>query len=183
MWMKPETYKAFDWLVLILAVIAAALCQFPELYPLKPYEIASLTLVKVLVFPMVVLATVWLWSYLARKRERKIVLKSFAWIYASFILTADIMLLLHGTVIPLRHAAVPGHPAPGSPWHTMFNLLFLFLPPIVVPIMFCLFVVRPRLREVYPDSKFLYSLLQQALLYIIALKICLLSIGAMEGAL
>jgi len=183
MGMEPEIDKAFDWLVLILAVIAAALCQFPELYPLKPYEIVSLTLVRVLVFPMVVLATVWLWSYLARKMESKIVLKSFAWIYASFILTADIM-LLGGTVIPLRRLA--GQPSPGgtgSPLHIIVSLLFLFSPPLVVPILFCLFVIRPRFRELYKDSKFLYSLPRQALLYILALITYILSIGVIEGAL
>jgi len=181
--MEPEIDKAFDWLVLILAVIAAAMCQFPELYPLKPYEIVGLTLVRVLVFPVVVLATVWLWSHLARKMEYKIVLKSFAWIYASFVLTADIMLLLMGTV----RIRLPGTqfklPAPGSPLHTIFNLLFVASWPLVVPIIFCLFVIRPRLREAYPDSKFLYSLPRQALLYILALTTYLLSIGVLEGAL
>jgi len=183
MWMETEIDKAFDWLVLILAVIAAALCQFPELYPLRPYEIAGLTLVRVLVFPIVVLATVWVWSHLARKMEYKIILKSFAWIYASFILTADIM-LLGGTVIPLRRAAAQPSPlAPGSPLQIIVSLLFLFSPPIVVPILFCFFIIRPRFRELYKDSKFLYSLPRQALLYILALATYVLSIGVLEGAL
>jgi len=180
--METEIDKAFDWLVLILAAIAAALCQFPELYPLKPYEIASLTIVRVLVFPMVVLAIVWLWSHLARKMEYKIALKSFAWIYASFMLTADIMLLLMGTVrIPL--AGVQFKPAPGSPLQIVSTLLFAVFPPIVFPILFCFFVIRPRFRELYKDSKFLYSLQQQALLYIIALTTYLISIGILEGIL
>jgi len=182
MWMEPEIDKAFDWLVLILAVIAAAMCQFPELYPLKPYEIVGLTLVRVLVFPVVVLATVWLWSHLARKTEYKIVLKSFAWIYASFILTADIELLLLGTIMPLRRAGAQPFLAPG-PLLTIFNLLFVASWPLIIPIIFCLFVIRPRFRELYKDSKFLYSLPRQALLYILALTTYLLSIGALEGAL
>jgi len=180
--MEPEIDKAFDWLVLILAVIAAAMCQFPELYPLKPYEIVGLTLVRVLVFPVVVLATVWLWSHLARKIESKIVLKSFAWIYASFILTADIELLLLGTIMPLRRAGAQPFLAPG-PLLTIFNLLFVASWPLIIPIIFCLFVIRPRFRELYKDSKFLYSLPRQALLYVLALTTYLLSIGVLEGAL
>ncbi|KPV62979.1 MAG: hypothetical protein AOA65_1532 [Candidatus Bathyarchaeota archaeon BA1] len=93
-------------------------------------------MVRVLVFPMVVLAIVRLWSHLARKMEYKIVLKSFAWIYASFILTADIM-LLGGTVIPLRRVAAQPSPfTPGSPLHIVVTSLAMFSPPIVVPILF-----------------------------------------------
>ena len=180
--MESDIDKAFDWLVLTLGVIAAALCQFPELYPLKPYEVASLTLVRVLVFPLVVLAIVWLWSHFARKMEYKIILKSFSWIYASLMLIADIMLLLMGTV----RIQLPGaqfKPEPSSPLQIISTLLFAFLPPIVFPVLFCLFVVRPRFRELYKDSKFLYSFPQQVLLYILALATYLLSIGILEGIL
>jgi len=167
--------EAFNWLVLILSIIASALSGFPELYPLSSPR-AELALVRLLVFPVVILVFLWLLGLLARNLEFQVIMKSFSWILASIILTADLMLLLMAA-IPLKGAGGP----PTLLTHVI-SALFI-LSPLYFSLLFCLFAVRPRMRETYKDSRFLHSLPKQALLYISAVGSYLLAIGVVEEIL
>jgi len=168
--------EAFNWLVLILSTIAGALSQFPEFYPLTSPRV-ELALVRLLVFPVVILVFLWLWGLLARKSEFQVVIKSYSWIFASIILMADLILLLLGTVIPRGYF--------GGPPSLLGNIMsaILITSPLYLSLLFCISVVRPLMREIYKDSKFLYSLPKQALLFIAAVLLYLLAVGLVESIL
>ena len=98
-------------------------------------------------------------------------MKSLSWIFASIILVTDVLMFLVGTVPPITELFV----------QRRFGILQTLIPlELVLPIPFCSFVIRPRLREAYKESKFLYSLPKQILIYIIAVILYLLSIGLLD---
>jgi len=165
--------ESFNWLVVLLGTISATLCQFPELLPLFREGIEGVTLVvRSLVFPLLVLVVLWLAGSLAREPGSQVVLKGLSWIYAFIILASDIVLLLFGTVPTLRSALGRGQ----------LGILQTTLPlQLAIPIPLALFVIRPRMREVYKDSTFLYSLLKQAIVYLLAVTLYLLAIGFIEN--
>jgi hypothetical protein len=179
--MTSQLDEAFNWLVLILSTIASALSQFPDLYPFKPEKGVSLALLRLVVFPVVVLAFTWLWSQLAREGETKVVVKSLSWILASIILMADLMLLIFSAASPYYTTSGGYY---GPPTIVSIGLTLLLLSsPLILPIPLCLRVIRPRMREIYKDSKFLYSLPKQILLYIATALLYLLVVGVIEGLL
>ena len=103
-----------------------------------------------------------------------------SWILASIILIADLVLLLFSAISPY----FPKGGGEGPPSGLLLMVLLLILAsPLFLPIPFCLLVVRPRMREIYKDSRFLYSLPKQALLYIVAVLLYLLATGVLEGIL
>lgn len=148
--------------------------QFPEIIPFYRQEVGLTLVVRVLVFPILVLVILWLAGSLARKMGSQVALKSLSWIYASIILAGDAVLLLLGNVPVIQEVFTRGQLG------ILQAMLFLEL---IIPIPFCLFVIRPRMREVYKDSRFLYSLPKQALLYIVAVALYLLAIGVVEAIL
>ena len=172
--MSNQLDEAFNWFVLILGVIAGALSQFPEIVPLREQQM-GLKLLRLLIFPMVILAFLWLWSLLARRTETQVIVKSLSWIFASILFMTDLVLLLL-TIYPVR---IPGGPRAG-PLDVAIQALVLSSP-LYFSLLFCLFVIRPRMREIYKDAKFLYSLSQQALLYVAAVVLYLFALGVFEA--
>ena len=164
--------KAFDWFVLVLSIISGTLSSFPEVIPfLRGGEFDTIIIIRLLVFPVLILVILWLWGSLARTEEYEVVMKSLSWIFASIILVTDILMFLVGTVPPITEVFV----------QRRFGILQTLIPlELVIPIPFCSFVIRPRLREVYKESKFLYSLPRQILIYVIAVILYLLSIGLLD---
>jgi len=133
-----------------------------------------------MIFPVVILVFLWLWSLLARNINHQVVVKAFSWIYASIMLVADLVILIFSSN-PAKFKALP---APAGPYATTLGAIILGLilsSPLYFSIFFCLFVIRPRMRERYKDSRFLYSLPKQALLYIAAVLLYLLAIGAFDA--
>lgn len=92
--------EAFNWLVVLLGTIAAAMSQFPERVPFLLQ--GSLAVVRIFVFPFVILVILWLAGSLARETGSQVVLKSLSWIYASAILAIDFVALLFGSVPVLQ---------------------------------------------------------------------------------
>jgi len=168
--------EAFNWLVLILSTIGGSLSQFPELYPLTSPD-AKLAILRLMIFPVVILIFLWLWNLLARNVGHQIVVKSFSWIYASLILVTDLAILVFSIYPTLLKALFKGPKA--APIDVIASGLVLFSP-FYFSLFFCLFVIRPRMRETYKDSKFLYSLPKQALLFIAAVLLYLFAIGGIE---
>lgn len=170
--MATHLDESFNWLVVLLGTISATLCQFPELLPLFREGIEGVTLVvRTLVFPLLVLVLLWLAGSLARETSSQVALKALSWIYAFIILAADIVMLLFGSVRFLR--AILGRGQVG--------MLQTTLPlEILIPIPLSLFVIRPRMREVYKNSKFLFSFPKQVLTYFIAVALYLLATGVIE---
>jgi len=174
--MANQLDEAFNWLVLILTTIAGALSDFPQLYPLHSPRV-ELAIVRLSVFPAIVLVFLWLSSHLVNKVELQVVVKSFSWIFASIILMADLALLLLGTYQVTSLPVDLGHPL------TILASGLIIFSPLYFPLLFCLIVVRPRMRETYKDSRFLYSLPKQALLYVGAVLSYLLAAGIVEEIL
>lgn len=173
--MASQLDEAFNWLVLILGIIAGVLSDFPQLLVVHTQWI-ELAVVRLLVFPVIILVFLWLCGLLARNVAFQVVMKSFSWIFASIILMADFVLLILG-IFPIYIPRGPGT----TPLGMVIQGLILFSP--LYFSIFCLLVVRPRMREAYKDSKFLYSLPRQALTYIAAVLLYFFAIGLIEGIL
>ena len=90
---------------------------------------------------------------------------------------ADVVLLIIGTFHPNIG---------GGPNATILELAIGFsilLSPLYFSLLFCLFVIRPRMREAYQESKFLHNFPMQILVYIAAVFLYFLSTGLLEGLL
>lgn len=175
--MPNKLDEAFSWLVVIIGIIAGALCQFPELWPLlTPWEM-SIQLVKLLILPVIVLVGVWLWGYLAIEKEHQVILKSLAWIFAAITLLFDVVLIVLASY-------KPGPPSPegGGPLLNTLGQIILFSPVYLAPF-FYFFIIRPRMRKIYKNSKFLYSLPKQILLYIVTVILYFLANGLLINRL
>ena len=173
--------KAFNWLVLLLGTITAAICQFPTLIPFyqqtvyrEGEEVGPTIIVRLMVFPILVLVILWLAGSLARKLGAQVFWKSLSWIYASLILAADIVFLLVGSVPVIQQ---------------MFSrqevgiLQSTILLELIIAVPFYLFVIRPRMREVYEDSRLVRSLPAQVLLGILGFSLYILAVGFVEQIL
>ena len=161
--------------MVILGIIAGALSQFPELWPFQivPSFKPSLLLVGFLILPLIVLVFIWLWSYLARMTEHQVVLKFLSWILASIMLLYNLAFILLASYGPDPATLTgPGENLPQ--WMAMVRIL---LSPLYLTPPFCLFVIRPRMREIYKNSKWLHSLEKQVLLYIVAVLVYFLANG------
>lgn len=170
--METRLNTAFNWLVAVLGIISGTLTSFPEVIPFyQGGGFSTVFMIRLLVFPILILVILWLWGSLARVGEHQVIMKSLSWIFASIILAADIVIFLTGTVPPINEAFVQGK----------FGMLQTILPlELIVPIPFCYFVIRPRLEETHRESKFLSSLPKQTLIYIVAVILYLLSIGFLD---
>lgn len=146
-----EIDEAFNWLVLILSILTAALMQYPQLYPFPfPHHLLhpEITMMRLLLLPLTVLVIAWLSSHLMQRQEAKVVLKCFAWIFALFILVMDVVLIL---------AAIVG----------AHYISFLMVPGFTLAIVVYVGVIRNRYRQLFPDSRFLASKKIQVLFSVI----------------
>lgn len=137
-----EIDEAFNWLVLILGILAASLIESMHLFPLPSPPLTpkiEIQFMNLLFVPMIVLVISWLSSHLIQNKEIKIVLKSFSWIYALLLLLVDLLFFLsvilvydiRGTLLGVALIWVPGAVYLGS--------------------------IRKRYKLIFPDSKFLNS--------------------------
>jgi len=137
-----EIDEAFNWLVLILGTLAAALIESMHLFPLPSPPLTpkiEIQFLKLLFVPLIVLVISWLSSHLIQNKEIKIVLKSFSWLYALFLLLIDLLFFL--SVILSEYIL-----------GTLIGVALLWVPSLVY-----LGVIRKRYKLIFPDSKFLNS--------------------------
>lgn len=180
--MANQLDEAFNWLVLILITASGALSQFPEIlyFVLPETQVGvAIWLVRILIFPVIVLVLIWLGGYLAKGIEKQTILKSFSWILA-------LIMLFYLLIFMLLSFIFPGGPAePSGPTQENLPLFMILVLSLISPLFLSLLVfhqvVRPRMREIYPGSKFLASLSQEALIYIAAVLLYFLATGAIEG--
>lgn len=172
--------EAFNWLVLILTIIAGTLAQFPEIFPFlflgnEPNPMGTTVgLVRLLVFPVIGLVLTWLWGYLAEETQNQIVLKSLSWMLATII-------LLHFLVFMIWAVYSPGPPPNVTPDPITLALAALaFLSPLYLSLHFFLFAIRARMRKRYEGSKFLSSLGKQVSLYVVAIALFYVCNGQIE---
>jgi hypothetical protein len=144
--------------------------------PETPEEVL-IGLVRLLIVPIIVLVFIRLWSYLTRDMEYRIILNSLSWILASIILLADVVLLTLAIYNPV-------FPGVGGPQITLLGLVItalILLSPLYFSLLFCFFVIRPRMRELHKDSAFLYSLPRQTFVYLAGVFLFLLTTGIIEA--
>jgi len=162
-----ELDDAFNYLVIVLSIIAGALFGVPELYVSPPYPSLEggygLAMLRVLILPVVILIFFWLWGLLARNKGSQVVVKSISWILAFTILIADLTLLSFSLMSPYFPTA---EERPSGPGALLPALYLIFYAPAYLPIIFSNYVIRPRMKETYRDSRFLNNPWGQALLYI-----------------
>lgn len=180
--MANQLDEAFNWLVLILITASGALSQFPEIiYFIRPETpvAEAVWLVRMLIFPVIVLVLIWLTGYLVEGTEKRVVLKSFSWVLALLILFYLLVFMLLSFISPGGPIEPSGPTQENLPLF-MILMLLIISPVFLSPIIFHQ-VVRPRLKGIYQGSKFLTSLSQEALVYILAVLLYFLATGAIEG--
>lgn len=147
-----EIDEAFNWLVLILGTIAAALIQSVHLYPLRNPPLTpeiEMQFMRLLFVPLIVLVICWLGSHLIQSNRIRAVLKPFSWIYALMLLYVDLVYFL---------AVVMGQDI-----RTPISILGTFWIPSAV----YLVTIPKRYRALFPESKFLKSNIAQVLFCIL----------------
>jgi len=149
-----EIDEAFNWLVLILGTLAAALIESLHLFPFPPtHELTpelEIQFVKLYFIPLIVLVISWLSSHLVQNRGIRIVLKSFSWLYALLLLIIDLLFFL--SVILVKD--ITGSPA-------------VVVPLFWIPTLVYLFVIRKRYKLIYANSRFLNNNILQVLFCVI----------------
>lgn len=149
-----EIDEAFNWLVLILGTLAAALIESLHLFPFPPtHELTpelEIQFVKLYFIPLIVLVISWLSSHLVQNKGVRIVLKSFSWLYALLLLIIDLLFFL--SVILVKDIT-------GSPT--------VVVPLFWIPTLVYLFVIRKRYKLIYADSRFLNNNILQVLFCVI----------------
>ena len=161
---KYSLDEAFNWLVLILSIIAGALSQYPELYPSPPFITpkagVNIALLRILIFPIIILALLWLWSLLTKRTDIQVIIKSFSWILAFMVLIEDLVLFLFSSISPY----FPGGEGPGA---LLPILILIFTSPLYLSIILFIRVIRHRLMEIYKeDATFLNRPFESSFLYI-----------------
>lgn len=144
-----EIDEAFNWLVLILGTIAAALIQSVHLFPLKNPPLTpeiEIEFMRLLFVPLIVLVVSWLASHLIQNYRARAFLKPFSWIYALMLLWIDLVYFL-GVILGQDIRSTP------------LSVLGTFWIPSIV----YLFTIPKRYRLLFPDSKFLRSNVGQVL--------------------
>jgi hypothetical protein len=195
--MANELDDAFNWLIVILGIIAGALTQFPQLgvymyygfyiFPEQTSQIVPLNidylLLRSLIFPIVFLVFFRLFGLLIRRSELQAMLKFLSWVLASIVLVVDLVILGPFTIIRAYFPPTfwsTWKPELGPPVFIIVTALLSYSFMIIFPLSFSFLIVRPRMREIYKDSRFLYSLRKQIFLFIAAVLLYLLAIGGLE---
>lgn len=159
-----EIDEAFNWLVLILTVLAGSLIQYPSLYPTFANRLnPEIPVMRVILIPLIVLIILWLGSHLIQNKGKKVFLKCSSWLYALSILTVDLLFLIGGIL--------------GV--HILENALLWIGLASVVPISIYLNLIRKQYKLIYPDSQFLKNNRRQALFCLIIIAPSIMSIPAL----
>lgn len=165
--MREELDEAFNYLLVVLGIMAGALFGIPELYPSPPYPTPeggyTMVMLRMLILPVIILVFLWLWGLLARNERSQVLAKSLSWILAFIILIADLTLLFFAFISP--HLPTPEE-APDGPGPLLPVLLLVFYAPAYLSVLLNYYVIRPRMMEIYKDSQFLKNQWDQALLSI-----------------
>ena len=173
--METEIDRAFDWLVMIISLLSGALMGLPETTELK--KAVALGLVPL----VLVLVVVWLFSHLTARTSLQVVLKSYAWFHSSFLFLSFIFLFLSVTSPSFNYLFY--HYAGPLNWVVLGVLLPMFL---IMPFLFYIFMVHPKYRQVYADSRLLTSRTRQVSLYIlsvVAYTLLMLVLWSGEGGI
>jgi hypothetical protein len=170
---KSEVDEAFEWTVLIIAVVSAIMIQYPDyFYTLTPGPAdPSLKASKALVIPLVLLIIIWLIAKLAISRRVQVFSKVFAWMLVIGFTWANLYQYMLGLIYASGIHYEIGITNDIAVLSGMIGI-FLIDPAVTY------FVIVPRYRESYPDSTLLRSKTKFIITYIIAM-ICvmLLAIG------
>ena len=183
--MANQLDEAFNWLVIILSIIASALTNLKQISWTSWGELPSnidYLLLRQFIFPIVFSVFFWLWSFLARKGELQIMLKFFSWTFASLILIVD--LVMFGP-IPVVRSYFPIYPFAegGPPAMVLVTIWICYSLVVIFPLFLSFSVIRPRMREIYGNSKFLHNTGKQVLLFLTAVLLFFIAVGLLENIL
>ena len=168
---KSEVDEAFEWTVLIIAVVSAIMIQYPDyFYTLTPGPAdPSLKASKALVIPLVLLIIVWLIAKLAINRRVQVFSKILAWMLVIGFTWANLYQYMLGLIYASGIHYEVGITNDIAVLSGMVGI-FLIDPAVTY------FVIVPRYRESYPDSTLLRSKTKFIITYIIAM-ICVMSLA------
>jgi hypothetical protein len=110
-------------------------------------------------------------------------LKFFSWTLASIILIVDLVLIGPLTIVRAYFPATfwsTWTPEEGPPMPIPIIGFLSYCLIVIFPILLSFFAIRPRMREIYKDSKFLRNLSKQVLLFLAAVLLYLLVTGFIE---
>ena len=168
---KSEVDEAFEWTVLIIAVVSAIMIQYPDyFYTMTPGPAdPSLKASKALVIPLVLLIIVWLIAKLAINRRVQVFSKVFAWMLVIGFTWANLYQYMLGLIYASGIHYEIGITNDIAVLSGMAGI-FLIDPAVTY------FVIVPRYRESYPESTLLRSKTKFIITYIIAM-ICVMSLA------
>lgn len=154
--------SAFEWLMVIIGIVFAIVSQYPELYwtgndPMPPAFYAA----RQLVFPLLVIAFIWLAGKLVINKNIQVAVKLVAWMIALAVAIMNIYMWAVGSFFMTEYPLVEG--------------VFLVLGFVVNPV-FVYGIVVPRYKRDYPTSTFLKSKIKLLMVYIVFLVFVLVSI-------
>jgi hypothetical protein len=133
---------AYEWLVVIVGIVFGIMSSYPEFFwGGTEVASASLTAVRSVVIPLVASAVLWLTGKLIINPNRKLLVKSVAWMFSVAVTGAVFITYLIGARFLLiqseRMQAI-----------LSYSVLFGLSP------LFTFGIVLPRYREKYPDATF-----------------------------
>ena len=168
---KSEVDEAFEWTVLIIAVVSAIMIQYPDyFYTLTPGPAdPSLKASKALVIPLVLTIIIWLIAKLAVSKRVQVFTKVFAWMVVLGFAWANLYTYLTGLIYA---SGIHYEIGMTNDIVVVSGMVGLFL----IPPAITYFVIVPKYRESYPDSTLLRSKTKFIITYIIAMA-CVMSLA------
>jgi hypothetical protein len=159
---------AFELLLVITGIICAIMSQYPEYfwryfaqYP-EGYPMA-LAATRSLILPLILALVLWISGKLVTNPRYQAIIKVFAWMYAlSLTFGNALMYLLGSGWLPLDSSA-------GA---LLGNIVFFLIVPS-----FNYFVVLPKYKTIYPQSRFLQSKIMFIAASFVALLLFLFTAG------
>ena len=134
--------KAYDLLVVIIGLIYAMMSSFAELFWASTPELSlEVQTMRNTVFPILILALLWLGSKLAPTDNSKILLKFVAWMTAFSLVVTLLVVYLDGT----RFISFNQF----GPLAELILISSLFISPVIA-----LRLIFPEYRKKYPDAAF-----------------------------
>lgn len=168
---KSEVDEAFEWTVLIIAVVSAIMIQYPDyFYTMTPGPTdPSLKASKALVIPLVLLIIIWLTAKLAASKRVQVFSKVLAWMLVIGFTWANLYQYMLGLIYASGIHYEVGITNDIAVLSGMVGI-FLIDPAITY------FVIVPKYRESYPDSTLLRSKTKFIITFVIAV-VCVMSLA------
>ena len=157
-----ELDKAYDLLVVIIALIYAILGSYPELFWQSTPELSlEIITMRMTVIPVITLILLWLASILIPNKNGQVLLKFVAWMTAFTMFLILIVTFMDG----IKFIKL------GRSWREkqigfIFTLFEIFISPLIINAL-----ISPRYKEKYPDVSYFRGKVWSVVSYVLYLSV------------